>query len=145
MSDDRIDVGAPPLYIPCDPLSRTFPSGWKDVYFRRFARPDEDGVIRYACPLCDRRFDHRDIDYLQGDHIWPYSLFGESSWANYELICGNCNASKSNKLQTDFRRVLGNSAFRLMACRFLCKEIASGNLDDSRVLRRMLGSAGSDG
>ena len=124
--------------ITCDPLSRLFPLGWKDVYFRRMARRDDDGIIRYMCPLCGSRFDHRYIDYLQGDHVWPYSLFGESSWANYQLICGNCNASKSNKLETDVRRVLGDGEFRRMVSLFLREQIEAGKLVGDPVLRTML-------
>ena len=85
-----------------------------------------------------RRFDHRDIDYLQGDHVWPYSLFGESSWANYQLICGNCNASKSNKLETDVRRVLGDGEFRNMVSRFLCQQIETGKLLTDPLLLKTL-------
>jgi hypothetical protein len=139
MPDNRKEIGDPPLYITCDPLSRTFPPGWKDVCFRRLAHPDDDGIVKYSCPLCDRRFDHRDIDYLQGDHVWPYSLFGESSWANYQLICGNCNASKSNKLETDVRRVLGDGEFRRMVSLFLCQQIETGRLPRDPLLLKTLG------
>ena len=138
MPENRLEVGAPPLYIACEPLSRTFPSGWKDVWFRRLARIDDDGVLRYQCPICGEHFDHLDIDYLEGDHVWPYSLFGETSWANYQLICGNCNAVKSNKLETDVRRLLGVGEFRLMVCEFLRKQRETGKLADSPWLCTML-------
>jgi hypothetical protein len=144
MPENSREVGVAPLYITCDPLSRTFPPGWKDVCFRRMARLDDDGIVRYTCPLCCRSFDHRYIDHLQGDHVWPYSLFGESSWANYQLICGNCNASKSNKLETDVRRVLGDGEFRRMVARFLCQQVETGRLLSDPILLKTLGPAVSN-
>ena len=138
MSNNCEKVGAAPLYVTCHPLARAFPLGWKDIYFRRLACRDDDGVVRYDCPLCGRRFDHRDINYLQGDHVWPYSVFGESSWANYQLICGNRNASKSNKLETGVRRVLGDGEFRRMVSTFLRGQIEAGKLASDPALQTML-------
>src|SRR5437588_6921592 len=103
MPGDRKEIGGAPAYITCEPLARSFPAGWKDVWFRRQAAPDQHGAMIYRCPICARGFDHTMIDYLQGDHIWPYSLFGETAWTNYQLICGNCNAAKSNRLDTEIR------------------------------------------
>src|SRR6201993_3153264 len=87
-----------PSYFPCHRLDRNFPSEWKDVLFRRRSRICADGIYRYQCPTCANEFDHTTIGYLQGDHIWPYSLFGETSWDNYRLICGACNAQKRDFL-----------------------------------------------
>ena len=47
MPDNRKEIGDPPFYITCDPLSRTFPPGWKDVCFRLLAHPDDDGIVKY--------------------------------------------------------------------------------------------------
>lgn len=140
MSGHRKEIGEPPLYITCDPLARIFPSGWKDVWFRRQAVLDEHGVAHYTCPLCNRRFDHRMINYLQGDHVWPYSLFGETAWSNYQLICGNCNAAKSNRLDRDIRKVLGNGAFRQIVSEFLRKHVDDGTLVKDAVLESILKS-----
>src|SRR5713226_5848678 len=132
MSGDRKKIGEAPRAdsLKCDPLSRQFPLGWKDVWFRRLASRDPDGVVRYTCPLCHRRFDHRDVDYLQGDHVWPYSLFGDSSWENYQLVCGACNAAKSNIIENEIRSVLGSGEFRRIVARFLRKELEAGRLSD---------------
>jgi hypothetical protein len=83
------------------------------------------------------------IDYLHGDHIWPYSLFGETSWANYQLICGNCNAAKSNRLDSDVRKTLGGGAFRKGVIAFLRQQINDGSLSIDAVLTNILGDTGS--
>ena len=94
-----------------------------------------------ACGHC---FDHRDINYLQGDHIWPYSLFGESTWANYQLICGSCNASKGNTLETAVRRVLADGEFRRMVSQFLYQQIDAGKLPSDPLLLKMIGIAAGE-
>ena len=126
MLDNCTKIGPSPLYLACDPLSRMFPPGWKDIYFRRLAVREDDGT---------------DIGYLQGDHVWPYSLFGETSWSNYQLICGNCNASKSNKLENDVRKTLGAGEFRRMVSTFLSQQIEAGSLTSDPFLGKMLGFA----
>jgi len=143
MSEDRTKVGDAPQAssLKCNPISRDFPPGWKDVWFRRMASRDEDGIVRYACPLCGRRFDHRDINYLQGDHVWPYSLFGDTSWENYQLICGACNAAKSNVLELEIRRVLGSGEFRLIVGRFLRDQIAAAILSQSPFIRHIVSAS----
>jgi hypothetical protein len=135
------EVGSPPAYLTCDPQSRIFPVGWKDVWFRRCARRDSDGVVRYTCPICEKKFDHSLIDHLQGDHIWPYSLFGDTSWENYQLICGSCNATKKNRLDTDIREVLGAGEFRSIVACFLDKQVQAGLLTRDAVLSGILGHA----
>ncbi len=110
MSDDR--RGLEPLNFQCDPLTREFPSAWKDVLFRRRVMVCTDGMYRYQCPMCASWFDHSEITFLQGDHIWPYSLFGETSWTNYQLICGGCNLRKSNAIDGEIRKALADGTFR---------------------------------
>ncbi|MDZ4685113.1 MAG: HNH endonuclease [Planctomycetaceae bacterium] len=80
------------------------------------------------CPICRKGFDHTEIEYLQGDHIWPYSLFGESSWANYQLICGSCNARKRDFVEHAIRLVLGDGSFRRIVCGHLEEAVAAGKL-----------------
>src|SRR5207249_11291117 len=103
-------------------------SEWKDVWFRRKAVPCDDGIFRYRCPLCRRSFDHSDIGYLQGDHVWPYALCGESSWGNYQLICGSCNASKNAFIDTKIRNLLGAGEFRRMVVEYVRNAVADGRL-----------------
>src|SRR5262245_57806328 len=112
MPENRTVLIPPPQFIPCDPLSRFFPAGWKDYYFRAHGKPDSQRGYVYQCPACQRAFDHSEIDFLEGDHIWPYSMFGETSWENYQLICGSCNASKRNFLDREIRAALGTGDFR---------------------------------
>ena len=117
-----------PRCFPCDPVSREFPPDWKDVWFRIHAVAGTDGLPRLECPLCHRWFDHTQISFLQGDHIWPYSMFGETAWENYQLICGACNAAKSNCLDREVRRVLGKGEFRRMVHEYLCALLIRGEL-----------------
>ncbi len=69
-----------------------------------------------------------DINYLQGDHVWPYSLFGDTTWANYQLVCGACNAAKSNVLETEIRLALGSGEFRRIVSQFLSERLKAGKL-----------------
>lgn len=130
MSENRHDLDEPPLYFSCDPLARQFPPAWRDIRFRRSALNTAEGELVYYCPICKGAFDHTDIDYLQGDHIWPYSLFGDSSWANYQLICGSCNARKRAFIDDSVRRVLGDGSFRQFVCDYLRKAA------DDRLINR---------
>jgi HNH endonuclease len=138
MPEDIEGVDEPPLFFTCDPLTRQFPSAWKDVRFRRSARRCNDGMIRYECPICKTGFDHTNVDYLQGDHIWPYSLFGETSWANYQLICGSCNAKKRDFVDEAVRKVLGDGAFRGMVRDYLRNAAQEGRIIATEVVRFLL-------
>lgn len=141
MSGHRKEVGPEPTYIKCNPLSRLFPAGWKDIWFRRQAESDSNGDIVYACPICWRKFDHSMIDHLHGDHIWPYSLFGETAWTNYQLICGDCNTSKSNALDADVRKALGAAGFRARVVEFLLEQVDAGQLPMDAVLKSILAAS----
>lgn len=78
------------------------------------------------------------IEYLQRDHRWPYSLFGETSWPNYQLICGSCNAAKSNRLDSDVRRLLGSGAFRSQVVAYLQKHVEQGTIASDVILKSIL-------
>lgn len=140
MSGHRKEVGPEPIYIKSNPLSRFFPAGWKDIWFRRQAEADDKGNIVYACPICTRKFDHSMIDHLHGDHIWPYSLFGETTWENYQLICGDCNTSKSNALDANVRKALGAAGFRARVVRFLLEQVDAGQIPMDAVLKSIVSS-----
>ena len=126
MREDR--KGLAPVLFPADPLARQFPTEWRDLCFRRCAVAGEDGIKRYKCPRCKRLFDHSDIDFLQGDHVWHYSLCGETSWENYQMICGSCNASKRDFIDQEIRRVLGAGEFRKIVASYLRRLVDSGEL-----------------
>ena len=98
--------------FPCDCRDRTFPPEWKDYWFRQEARIEEDGIYCIYCPLCRFRFDHSTLKFLTADHIWPYSLFGETVWENYQLLCISCNSRKKDKIDTEIRDILGHGEFR---------------------------------
>ncbi len=132
------NVDRPPHFYLCDPLSRQFPTAWRDIRFRRSAVKGNDATLVYTCPVCSKAFDHTDIDYLQGDHIWPYSLFGESSWANYQLICGGCNARKRAFVDDSIRRVLGDGTFRECVCDHLRIALEAGRIDRTDLIELLL-------
>jgi len=79
------------------------------------------------------------ISYLHGDHVWPYSLFGETTWDNYQLICGDCNLNKSNRLDIDVRKALGADEFRQRVRDFLREQVDRGALAEDVVVRSLLG------
>jgi len=127
-----------PKYITCDLLSRLFPPEWKDIYFRRFSKPGDHSIQTYECPLCGRPFTHEDIDQLHGHHIWPYSLFGETAWDNYQLICGSCNTAKGNRIEKDLRSMLGSGEFRSMVGSFLKIKVEEGAIDEDPIIRQLI-------
>jgi hypothetical protein len=137
MQEDREDLA--PTFFPSDPGARFFPAEWRDVWFRRHSSRLSDGVSRYQCPACGKWFDHSDIDILQGDHIWPYSLFGETSWKNYRLICASCNAAKSNFVETNIRSVLGRGEFRALIFGYLERQLDDKVLSSKSSLEDLLG------
>jgi hypothetical protein len=60
--------------------------------------------------------------------VWPYALLGESAWANYQLLCGNCNARKNAFVNTQIRKLLGGGEFRRMIVDYL-----RGAVQDDRL------------
>lgn len=46
------------------------------------------------CPLCGKHFD---IVQMQGDHILPWSKGGKTTLDNLQMLCIDCNLSKSSK------------------------------------------------
>jgi hypothetical protein len=128
--------GPPPAFAEANPLDRTFPTEWKNTYFRRTATNNEEGRVSYICPLCREAFSHEDIDLLQGDHVWPWSFFGETSWENYRLICSKCNVLRSNKLDSIIRQTLGQGEFRELVISFLTAHLA--DWDSDTILRDLL-------
>lgn len=101
-----------PQFFKCDPAARLFPVEWRDIWFRQHTTRNQNGTPVYVCPDCSREFSHLEIKQLQGDHVWPYSFFGATTWANYQLLCAQCNSRKSNFLDTDIRQLLGTEEFR---------------------------------
>ena len=46
------------------------------------------------CPACGKHFD---IDEMEGDHITPWHIGGKTEPSNCQMLCKDCNRSKSGK------------------------------------------------
>jgi diadenosine tetraphosphate (Ap4A) HIT family hydrolase len=75
---------------------------------RKNNRTPVSGTVRYEvlkranfkCELCGISADEK---ALEVDHITPKNLGGEDSINNYQALCYSCNATKSDRDDTDFR------------------------------------------
>lgn len=105
-------MGRPRFLSECSPDARLFPSDWKDAWFRRNSTRNTDDEPVYPCPICRKEFTHLDLDYLDADHLWPYSLFGATIWENYRLLCSSCNSKRKNSIGQLIRTELGSVNFR---------------------------------
>ena len=105
-------MGRPKNLSECSPDARLFPSDWKDAWFRRHSVRNADDEPMYPCPVCRKEFTHLDLDYLEADHVWPYSLFGATIWENYRLLCSSCNSKRRDSVGQLLRRELGAAKFR---------------------------------
>ena len=111
----------------CNPTARIFPKHLKSTFFRRAL--SGTGKDYYECPICKKHFDHTLVDScLVGDHIWPYSLMGETSEENYQLLCGACNVRKKDFINNEVRKVLGDGSFREMAFNHLAEHLDKMNI-----------------
>ena len=61
-----------------------------DLRDKRTAFEKQGGV----CPLCGETFE---FDEMEGDHITPWHLGGKTTLDNLQMICKNCNRTKSGK------------------------------------------------
>lgn len=52
---------------------------------------EEQGGI---CPICQNHFDYKE---MEGDHILPWSKGGKTNLENLQMLCKNCNRTKSSK------------------------------------------------
>lgn len=62
--------------------------------------PDELRILKYlqqegVCPCCNKRFN---LDYMEGDHIYPWSKGGWTAWSNLQMLCKDCNNKKSDTI-----------------------------------------------
>lgn len=57
---------------------------------KREAYERQNGI----CPNCGQHFD---IDQMEGDHIKPWHLGGKTSSDNCQMLCRDCNRTKSGK------------------------------------------------
>ena len=64
---------------------------------------------------------------LEVDHIKPRTKGGKDELSNYQALCYTCNSQKSNKDETNFRKVLESYDYRKKKCIFC-------NIPKSRVI-----------
>lgn len=81
---------------------------------------------------------------LEGDHVWPYSLFGASVWENYQLLCGGCNIQKSNRISIYLRDLLGGDDFRKSLQEFLRGRCTGEQIQTDPLLSELLSFAVRD-
>ena len=55
---------------------------------------------------------------LEVDHIKPRTKGGKDELSNYQALCYTCNSQKSNKDETNFRKVLESYDYRKKKCIF---------------------------
>ena len=60
-----------------------------DENTKREVYEDQKGI----CPKCGKKFEYEE---MQGDHITPWSLGGKTVKENCQMLCKNCNRTKSN-------------------------------------------------
>ena len=49
---------------------------------------------KHICPLCDKEFD---FEFMDGDHIIPWSKGGRTVMENCQMLCHECNLKKGAK------------------------------------------------
>ena len=64
---------------------RAFPEDMKLALYER-----QNGI----CPICKKHFD---IQFMEADHITPWSEGGKTVLENGQMLCRECNRRKSNK------------------------------------------------
>ena len=64
---------------------RTFSDGMKRKMYEK-----QNGI----CPNCQEKFE---LDQMEGDHITPWSEGGKTTEDNGQMLCKNCNRTKSDK------------------------------------------------
>lgn len=79
-------------------LTREYdPYAGKHLNLRAF--DEKDKQRKYAeqggiCPICKKSFNY---EAMRGDHIKPWSKGGRTEYDNLQMLCADCNGSKSAK------------------------------------------------
>jgi hypothetical protein len=69
---------------------RSFTENQKREAYERQKNKNDKGV----CPKCNKEFE---IDEMEGDHTTPWSKGGKTISKNCQMLCKNCNRTKSGK------------------------------------------------
>ncbi len=59
----------------------------------------------WRCVSCGIKATDNDTVILHVDHINPRSKGGKNELENYQTLCGKCNIGKSNRDNTDLRKL----------------------------------------
>src|SRR6056300_96127 len=81
------------------------------------------GSIRYKVLLraknrCESCGISNKVKALEIDHILPRTKKGKDELINYQALCYTCNSQKSNKDDTNFKKVLESYNYRKKGCLF---------------------------
>ena len=113
--------------------SSPFHRGIKNIFnHRTLASGIVSGSIRYKVLLraknrCESCGISNDKKQLEVDHIIPRSKGGKDELSNFQALCYTCNSQKSNKDDTNFRKVLESYDYRKKKCIFC-------NIPKSRII-----------
>lgn len=68
----------------------------KYLSIRKFQDRDIRAAYEKQKGICPRCGEHFDIDQMQADHITPWSKGGKTIPENCQMLCADCNRTKSN-------------------------------------------------
>jgi ATP adenylyltransferase len=91
------------------------------------------GSIRYKVLLraknrCESCGISNKVKALEIDHILPRTKKGKDELINYQALCYTCNSQKSNKDDTNFKKVLESYNYRKKGCLFC-------NISKSKIIK----------
>ena len=91
------------------------------------------GSVRYKVLLraknrCESCGISNKVKALEIDHILPRTKKGKDELINYQALCYTCNSQKSNKDDTNFKKVLESYNYRKKGCLFC-------NISKSKIIK----------
>ena len=69
----------------------------KYVSIRSFTDPTKHKIYEQQKGICVKCTEHFSLNDMEADHITPWSLGGKTTEENCQMLCKNCNRTKSKK------------------------------------------------
>ena len=69
----------------------------KYVSIRSFTDPTKHKIYEQQKGICVKCTEHFSLNDMEADHITPWSLGGKTTEENCQMLCKNCNRTKSGK------------------------------------------------